>query len=323
MRRRELIALIGGAAFARPLVARAQQPASKLPRIGFLAGIPVKQLDGAFIEGLREAGYIRGRNLLIETRFYRAEDRADEFASELVALKCGAIFAGNPYGIRALTKATATVPIVGVDLEDDPVASGWIESLARPGGNLTGLFLDIPQLGGKLVEFLRDAVPTLSHLAVLWDETIDSFQLRATERAARTAGITLESLPIRRVEDINGALERSARVRIEGLVALSSPLVFRARSQIAEFALRNRLPAICLFTSFPRAGGLMAYGPNLASMWKQAASYIARILAGARPGELPVERPSKFDLVVNLRTAKTLGLAVPRSVLAEADEVIE
>jgi len=262
--------------------------------------------------------------MLLETRFYAGVlDRIDEFTSELVALKCSVILATAPYAVQAVMKATSKIPIVGIDLESDPVANGWVKSLARPGGNLTGFFLDIPELGGKQIELLKEAVPTVARLAVLWDATIGTVQFGATETAARPSGVTLESFPIRNVEDIKDAIERAARERVHGLVVLTSPLIFNQRSQIADLALKTRLPTISLFNSFPKVGGLMAYGPSLALMFKRAASYVDRILSGANPGELPIERPSKFELVINLKTAGALGPTVPPTLLARADEVIE
>jgi ABC-type uncharacterized transport system substrate-binding protein len=322
MRRRDFIALVGGAA-AWPLGAHGQQSAGKLPRIGSISNFRNENYE-AFIQGLREAGYVDGQSMLLETRFHGgALDRIDEFAGELVALKCSVILAGTPYAIRAVMKATSTVPIVGIDLESDPVASGWVKSLARPGGNITGFFLDIPELGSKQIELVKEAVPTVTRLGGLWDTTIGTVQFRATETASRSSGITLESLPIRGVDDIKDAVERAARQQVHGLVVLTSPLIFNQRSQIADLALKARLPTISLFNSFPKVGGLMAYGPNLASMFNQAASYVDRILSGANPGELPIERPSKFELVINLKTAKALDLTVPPTLLARADEVIE
>jgi putative ABC transport system substrate-binding protein len=323
MNRREFITLIGGAAAAWPRVAVAQQAARKLPRIGNIV-VSRNESFEAFVEGLREAGYVDGQNMNLETRFHRgALERIDEFASELVALKCSVIFAAAAYAIQAVMKATSTIPIIGVDLESDPVASGWVNSLARPGGNLTGFFLDIPELGGKQIELLKEAMPTIARLAVLWDETIGAIQFHATERAILPSGVTLESFPIRDVEGIRGAFERAASERVDGLVVLTSPLIFNQRSQIADLALKTRLPAISPFDSFPKVGGLMAYGPNLASMFKRAASYIDRVLFGAKPSELPIERPTKFELVINLHTAKALGLEVPPILVARADEVIE
>ena len=323
MKRRAFITLIGGAAVAWPLAAHAQQPVGKLPRIGSIQTFQNENAE-AFSQGLREAGYVDGQNMLLETRFHHgALDRVDEFTRELVALKCSVIFATAPYAIRAVMKATSTIPIIGIDLESDPVESGWVKSFARPGGNFTGFFLDIPELGGKQIELLKEAVPMVARLAVLWDATIGTVQFSATEMAARPSGVTLESIPIRSVEDIKDSIELAAREQVHGLVILTSPLIFNERSRIADLALKTRLPTISLFNSFPKVGGLMAYGPNLASMFKRAASYVDRILSGANPGELPIERPSKFELVINLKTARALGLEVPPMLLARADEVIE
>jgi len=220
-------------------------------------------------------------------------------------------------------KATKVIPIVGVDLEDDPIASGWAKNLASPGGNFTGIFLDLPELGGKEIELLREAVPTLSRLAVLWDATIGIVQFRATETASRSAGITLQSLPIQRAEDIDAAFEHAAREQAHGIIVLSSPLIYLQRLHITSLALKTQLPTITLFTAFPKIGGLMAYGPDFPSMFMRAANYVARILAGTKPSELPIERPSKFELVINLKTAKALGFKVPETLLVRADEVIE
>jgi putative ABC transport system substrate-binding protein len=320
MRRREFILVFGGAAAAWPVMARAQHSAGELPRVGTIQVTKSENFE-AFFQGLRAAGYVDGQNITLDARF--AFDRLDEIARELVALKCSVIFVSNPYGIRAALKATRTIPIVGVDLESDPVASGFAQSIARPGGNFTGFFLDIPELGGKQIELLMEAVPGVSRLAALWDEAIGTVQFHATEIAPRPSGVTLQSLPIRRMEDIDGAIGRAVRDQTHGLVVLSSPLIFSQRAHIADVALKNRLPTITLFNTFPKLGGLMAYGPNFPSIFTQAAAYVARILAGANAGELPIQRPTKFELVINLKTATALGLDVPASLLARADEVIE
>jgi len=323
LKRRQFITLLGGAMASWPLAARAQQPAGKVPRIGWLQGSRNENVE-AFIQGLREAGYIDGRNASIEMRLYGAMlDRLVEMTNELIVLKCDVIFAAAPYAIQAALRATSTTPIVAVDLESDPVASGWAKSLSRPGGNLTGWFLDLPELGGKQIEFLKEAVPALQRLAVLWDATIGTVQFRATEAAASASGVTLRSLPIQRIEDINDAFGLALRERIQAIIVLSSPLILNQRTQIADLALRNRLPTISLYTLFPRSGGLMAYGPNLPDMYRRTAGHVDRILKGAKAGELPIQRPSKFDLIVNLKTAKALGLDIPPTLLARADEVIE
>ncbi len=173
---------------------------------------------------------------------------------------------------------------------------GWAQSIPRPGGNLTGLFLDLPELGGKQIELLREVVPNLADVGVLWDATFGAVQFRATEAAMHSSGVTLQSFPVRDVEDVSNAIDRATRARVQGLIVLTSPLIFNQLSQIADLALKGRLPMVSIFNSFPKVGGLMAYGPNLASMFKRAASYIDRILRGAKPGDLPIERPSKFAL---------------------------
>ena len=323
MRRREFITLVSGTAATWPLMARAQQPTGRIPKIGFLQAIRSENVE-AFVQGLRDAGYIDGQNALIEIRIYGTMlDRLFEFAKEMVNLKCDVILAAAPYAIDAAIKATTMVPIVGLDLESDPVANGWAGSLARPGGNVTGIFLDLPELGGKQIELLKEAVPTLSHLAVLWDSTVGTVQFRATQAAARAAGVTLQSLPVQRPEDFKDAFDRAIRERVQGMVVLSSPLINGQRSQIVEWALNIRLPTISLFTVFPRSGGLMAYGPNLADLYKHAATYVDRILKGSKAGELPIERPTRFELVINIKTARTLGLDVPWFLQQRADEVIE
>jgi putative tryptophan/tyrosine transport system substrate-binding protein len=324
VKRREFISLLGGAATAWPIAARAQQQRTgTIPRLGFLLNVQ-SELVVALFDGLRDAGYIDRQNMVIETRFAgEMLDRIGEFANELVALNCDVIFAAGPYAIQALVRATSTIPIVGIDLESDPVANGWAKSIARPGGNLTGFFLDLPELGGKHIELLKEAVPTLSRLALLWDSTVGLVQFRATEAAALTAGVAPLSLQVQRQNDFKGAFDRAASERAHAVVVLSSPLIFGQRSQISDLALKNRLPTISLFTLFPRSGGLMAYGPNFPEMWKRAATYIDRILKGTEAGALPIERPSKFELVVNLKTAKALGLDVPWFLQQRADEVIE
>ena len=322
MRRREFIAALGSVV-VWPLAALAQQQAGKLPRVGSILTEP-SELVEALSQGLREAGYVDGQNIILDTRYHHGSlELIDEFARELVTLKCSIIVAGSPYAIRAVLKETNTIATVGIDLESDPIANGWVKSLARPGGDLTGLFLDIPELGGKQIELLKSVVPALTNLAVLWDAAIGTLQFQAIETAARSSGVTLESFPIRTAEEIKDAVERVAQRRVDGMMVLTSPLIFNQRSQIADLALKARLPTINGFNVYPKVGGLMAYGPNFPSIFKRAASYVDRILSGANPGELPIERPTKFELVINLKTAKALGLQLPWQLQQLADEVIE
>ena len=290
MRRREFAMLLCTAPFACPGPLSAQSAAGRIPRIGFLFNVR-SELVVALMQGLRDAGYVDGQNMLAETRFYgETLERVGEFANELIAVKCDLIFAAGPYAIAAAMRATSSIPIVGMDLESDPVASGWASTLSRPGGNLTGLFLDLPGLGGKLIELLKEAVPTASALAALWDSSVGEVQFRATEDAARSAGLSLLSLPIRRREDLPNFFDRALREGVHGVLVLSSPLIFGQRSEIAALALNARLPTISLFTLFPRAGGLLAYGPNFPAMFARAATYIDRILKGAKAGDMPIER---------------------------------
>jgi putative ABC transport system substrate-binding protein len=320
--RRGFIRVLGGAA-AWPVGARAQQPARKSAKLGFIQAVRNENTE-AFVQGLRDAGYVDGQNAQIEARFYGSiPDRTIEIAKELVSLRCDVIIATGPHAIHAAMSATNALPIVGVDLESDPVATGWAASIARPGKNLTGWFLDLPELGGKQIELLKEAVPNLSTLAVLWDSSIGEVQLRATQAASTAAGIALHPLSIQSAEDLEGAFNLAVRERVQGIVVLSSPLILSQRTQIADLALKAGLPTISLFTLFAKFGGLMAYGPDLTDLFKRAAIYVDRILQGANAGELPIERPSKFSLVINLKTAKALRLDVPAILLARADEVIE
>jgi ABC-type uncharacterized transport system substrate-binding protein len=299
------------------------QQAGKVARIGFLQAGQNENVT-AFVQALHDLGYVDGQNVLIETRIYG--DRLDQLptlAHELVTLQCDVLLAAAPYAIRAAMSATSTLPIVGIDLESDPVASGWARSLSHPGGNLTGFFLDLPELGGKQIQLLMEAVPGLSRVGVLWDSTIGDVQFRATEAAARAAGVTLSSLAIQRVEEVKDTFDRAAREGLHGVVILSSPLINAQRAHITSLALQMRLPTISLFTLFPRSGGLMAYGPNLPDMYKRAGTYIDKILKGAKVSDLPIERPSRFEFVVNVKTAQALGLTIPPTLLFQADEVIQ
>ena len=322
MRRRQFITLLGGAAAAGPLAARSQQ-VSKLPRIGFLQRVRNENVV-AFIQALRDAGYVDGQNAVIETRIFETTlDRVPGFAKELVDLKCDVILAASQYAFVAAMNATTTIPIVGIDLENDPVGSGWVRSLARPGGNFTGLFLDLPELGGKQIELLKEVVPRLSKPGALWDSAIGEAQFRAAQTAAHAAGLPLHSLPIRGPEDFKDAFDRAAREQIDRVVILSSPLILERRSQIVEWAIKARLPTISIVTLFPSSGGLIAYGPSLPDMYKRAAIYIDRILKGAKAADLPIERPTRFTLVINVKTARAIGLEIAPIMLARADEVIE
>jgi len=319
MRRRAFMARLALLAAARN--AEAEQ-AGKVARIG--ATVNTDAFYEAFLQGLADAGWVPGQNAVIERRTARGErELVSAMVAELVALKVDVILAAASWTIKSVRRATSAIPIVGVDLESDPVASGFVTSLARPGGNITGIFLDLPELSGKQLQFLKDTVPALARVAVLWEPGIGEPQLRATEEVARMIGITVNALGVERAEEIRPAVDRAARGRAQALVVLTSPLFAVNRGQIVELTQKYRLPTISPFTSLAEAGTLMAYGPSQREMYRRAATYVDRILRGAKPGELPVERPSKFALAINLKTAKALGLTIPHSLLLRADQVIE
>ena len=289
------------------------------PRVALVTTVPATR--DAFVGGLRDLGYQDGHNIVIDWR--RApEDGAGEIEA-IVQQAPACLVLPGPFRLARGLGLTTTIPIVAIDLESDPVAGRFVASLARPGGNVTGIFLDLPELAGKQIELLREAVPRLARLAVLWDERVSGPQLRAAEAAAQTAGITLIPVPIRSAADLADVVDRAMTARPQALLVLTSPDVFAARTRIAEGALRHRLPTASIFPAFADAGGLLGYGPDLLGMYRQAAQYVDRILKGARPADLPIQRPSKFQFVINLKTARALGLTIPASLLARADKVVE
>ncbi|MBI3706662.1 MAG: ABC transporter substrate-binding protein [Proteobacteria bacterium] len=323
--RREIIGALGGTAIAWPLTARAQEPA-KVARIGVLrpGALRDTSLD-AFLRSLRELGYVESRNIVIE---YRAsEERADHLpalARELVALKVGVIVAEHSSAIQAAKQETRTIPIV-MAASADPVGAGLVASLARPGGNVTGLSRLAPEAEEKRLELLKETLPKASRVAFLWDPANPGLTIRykAGEVAARALGIELQSLEVRRPDQLRSALEAAVRERAGALI-VPSPMVSAHRSRIVDLAGNKRLPLIYDTREFvDEVGVLMSYGSSLADSWRRAAIYVDKILKGANPSDLPVEQPTKFELVINLKTAKALGLTIPPSILVRADEVIE
>jgi len=320
------------ALLAAPLVAEAQPP-GKVYRIGALAIAgptdtpppPAENWEG-FLKGLREVGYIEGQNVTFELRSAAGRpERFTDLAADLVRLKVDVIFARGTEAMRAAKNATTlhAIPIVAIDLESDPVAAGFIASLAKPGGNLTGMFLDLAELSGKHVQFLKETVRALSRIAVLGHPVVNAAQLRAVQVAAATLGMQIQTLELRDRRDLDSAFKAASGARAGGLIILGSPLSLLHRAQIAELELKHRLPAIYASRSHVEAGGLMSYGPNLAEMFQQCGVYVGRLLRGAKPADLPIERPTKFELVINAKTAKALGLTIPPSLVLRADQVIE
>ena len=253
----------------------------------------------------------------------RETDQLPGMAAELVSLGVQAIAAVSPSAVHAAYSATRTVPIVAVDLESDPVANGWAASLGRPGGNVTGIFLDLPELSAKCLQMLRETVPKLAKLGVLWDPATGSVPLQALEKVTGSLSLEMAVQEVRRAGDFEGAFRAIGPAEGTGLLMLPSPLVTSNLQLLADLSLAHRFPSITLFPEFARTGGLLAYGPDLPRLFRQAGALTRKILEGANPAEQPIERPARFQLVVNLKTAEALGVTVATSVLLLADEVIE
>jgi putative tryptophan/tyrosine transport system substrate-binding protein len=319
VRRRKFITLFGGAV-AWPLAARAQQPAPGKWRIGMLAP-EIRQKP--IREGLRELGYVEGQNLFIEWRFDDRVDRLAAFATELVGHKPDVITASGTQAARAAQQATKSIPIVMV--ASNPIGNGLVESLAHPRGNITGLSLLTPELSGKRLELLRQASAKPSAIAVFYnpDDPPAVNALKETLDAARQTSLQVTAVEARTPSDIAPAFEKIAQTRPGALVILGSPLMSVQGGRIAQLALELKLPSIYWDPLFAKAGGLMSYGPNFDTIIKNLAPYIDKIFKGAKPADLPVEQPTKFELIINLKTAKALGLAIPPTLLALADEVID
>jgi putative ABC transport system substrate-binding protein len=327
MRRREFFKLFGGAAAAWPLAARAQ-PAGKLPTIGFLGSVSVPATQGrwvaAFLQRLNELGWVEGRNFLIEYRWAEgSSDRAAEFAAELVRLKVDIIVTYATPIVLAAKRATLIIPIVFAATAD-PLATGLVASLARPGGNLTGLSVQHTDLAGKRLEILREIVPNLRRLAIMANvgNPAAVLELSEVQAAARTLSLDAAALEIRQAEDIAPAFQ-ALEGRAEALYLCIDALLFFHRIRINKLALAARLPTMHGNREHVTTGGLAHYGANYPDLFRRAGDYVDKILRGAKPGDIPVEQPTRFDLVVNLTTAKALGLTIPESFLLRADEVIE
>ena len=310
---------------AAPLAAEGQQ--KKVPRIGFISTSTTSAsspLLAALRQGLSDLGYVEGKSIVIEYRFARHRDEAPAMAADLVKLPVDVMVGGGSEGIQAAKNATSTIPIVMTN-SGDALAEGFAASLARPGGNITGLTQSSPVLAGKRLEILKEAVPKLRRVAVLWyplhPNTPTTF--KETQHAAGQLGLNVQSLAVKDERELMGAFATATSERAEGLVVLRDPFMVRHRVLVADVTAKKRLPAIYETSDFVEAGGLMMYGPNFAELYRRSAGYIDKILKGAKPGDLPVERPSKFSLVINMKTAKALGLTIPPSLLLRADHVIE
>jgi putative ABC transport system substrate-binding protein len=330
MRRRRFVTLLGGglvsSSFLPPLAAGTQQP-GKLPTIGFLGGNTPSvqsQWTAAFVQRLRELGWIEGRNVAIEYRWAEGRfDRPPEIVAEFVRLKVDVIVTHATANVVAAKQATSVIPIVFAAVAD-PVGNNLVASLARPGGNVTGMSNQMADAAGKRLGLLRELIPNLRRLAIMANVGVanDVLEMGGVQAAAQTLGLEIATPEIRRAEDIAPAIE-ALKGRAEALYVQADPLFNTNRVHINNLALSARLPTVSGFREFIDAGGLMSYGANLPDLFRRAADFVDKILRGAKPGDLPVEPPTKFDLVVNLISAKALGLTVPSSLLARADEVIE
>ena len=312
-----------------PLAAEAQ-PAAKVTRIGYMSPNMADwpHTHEAFRQGLRDLGYVEGRNLVIEYRDAEGKlERLPALAAELVALKVDVIVAPNTVAALAARQVTRTVPIVFA-VATDPIASGLVTSLPRPGGNVTGLSILAPELVGKCLELLKQAVPGVSRVAVLWTPGLlgagtDKEMLKEAEVAARALGVQPQFHEARGPEDFDRAFSEKTGARAGALIVLPSNLFVSERRRLVDLAAKNRMPAVYPWREFVDAGGLMAYGPHLADLFRRAAIYVDRILKGMQPADLPVEQPTKFELVINLKTAKALGLTIPQTLLQRADQVTQ
>jgi putative ABC transport system substrate-binding protein len=311
---------------AAPLVAQAQQP-GKVHRIGFLGNSTAAleaNLVGPFREGLRDLGYVEGRSVLIEYRWAEGKyERFPALISELLALKVDVIVTAGTPATLAVKKATTSVPLVMIAV-GDPVGTGIVPSLSQPGGNVTGLTSISTEMDAKRLELLREVVPNVSHIAVLWNAAspLQVLAEKQVQAAARALRMKVLSLGVRTQEDIDGAFVAMVKERPDALLVLADRLLLHHRARIMDFAARQRLPGVHAYRELVEVGGLMSFGPSYADMHRRAAYFVDRILKGAKPGDLPVERPATFDLVINLKTANALGLTIPQSVLLRATEVI-
>jgi putative tryptophan/tyrosine transport system substrate-binding protein len=315
------------AVLAAPLIAAAQ-PASKVARIGILEpGHPAVRahLVEGFRQSLRQLGYEEGRNLVLFPRFAEGKlDRLPELAAELVRLKVDAIVVATTPGIQAAQQATRTIPII-MTAVGDPVATGFVASLRKPGGNITGRTIQAPELSAKRLQLLKEAVPAVSRVALLWDSA-NSHEVhgyKETEAAARVLGVTILSFEVRRPEEFEAAFAAMRHGQADGIFVFENAITTNFRKRIVDLAMQQRLPGIYGLREYAEAGGLMSYGPVLIDNYRQAAVYVDKILKGARPEDLPVEQPTMFELVINLKTAKALGLTLPQSLLLRADQVID
>lgn len=326
MKRREFITFVAMTAASWSFAARAQQPKT-VAKIGFVypGPEPVAKLRSVpLLAGLASLGLYEPENFVLITRATDGDmAKVPSLLDELLASKVDLLVVSGPPLTRAVHDTIKFLPIVTFDLESDPVESGWLQSYARPGGNLTGVFSDFPDFSTKWLQLLKEIVPGIANLVVFWDPSTPPVQQKAVASAAQSVNVKTEVLELRSPSDFEAVFAAASARRPDGLLLLSSPLVSINSKQLAELTLQYRLPAISLFANFARAGGLLSYGPNLDEFYRETGIMAAKVLKGTKPADLPAERPTRFELIVNAKTAKSLGLAIPPTLLATADEVIE
>jgi putative ABC transport system substrate-binding protein len=327
VRRREFIVLVGGAAAAAGLLpANAQQPKG-VPKVGFLFPGPEEVANSRrllLLDGLRSEGFREPDKLILVTRSTGGDSAGIlPLLNELIAEKIDVLIPTGPALMRAARSVTTSIPIVTFDLESDPIESGWLQSYAHPGGNITGVFSDFPDFSAKWLELLKEAVPGCKQIAVLWDPATTTVQTRAINAVAQQIHIDTKVFEIKGVEQLDALFETVNAYRPDGVLFLSSPIVSINSKRLAELTLKYRTPAISLFANFARAGGLISYGPSLDELYRETGAMAAKVLKGTSPADLPAERPTRFELIVNLQTAKALNLTMPTSILLLADQVIE
>jgi putative ABC transport system substrate-binding protein len=327
MSRKAMVVWLVALALVPFSLAEVQQP-GKVPRIGYLSATspsvdPARR--EAFLQGLRELGYVERKNIVIEWRYTEGKlDRLAALAAELVRPQVDVIVSGGSLTTRAAKQATDTIPIVMAQ-DGDPVRNGFVASLARPGGNVTGLATLTPEISGKRLELLKETIPRLSRLAVLGSSTEpgNALSLRETELAARAFGVQIQYLEVADPKEVGAAFQALSKGRADAILVLSGTVVNQRRAEIVDLAVKNRLPAIYYAPVWVEDGGLMSYGPSFNDLYRRAATYVDKILKGAKPADLPVEQPTKFEFVINLKAAKQIGLTIPPNVLARADKVIK
>jgi len=329
MDRRAFLATLTSGLLTAPLAAEAQSPPT-VRTIGVVGGVPPEHVE-ARKEGLRRLGWVEGQNIVVEQLKIgdRSDARLQELARDIVRLKIEVIMATTNWSIDAAKAATTTIPIVMV-YADDPVSQGYVASLARPGGNITGGTYTVApetpgEIRGKEIDLLVECRPGLTQLAVLMDPTFPSYRTYwlSVEASARSRGMAVQAVEVRQTGELAGAFARMVKDRAQAVRILGGPFMYSVKGQVAELAVRHRLPTAYPWRAGPEAGGLLSYGPSLAAMWYRTAVYVDKILKGAKPADLPVEQPTTFELVINLKTAKALGLTIPPSLLQRADQVIE